>query len=181
MQIFYLDKIMKKLTLYSLTLCCAFLMMVLFTRCAYHNTQLTPAENSTVKDSVTQMAAHISTDVSTHGPEAWVNYFENGPRFFMASGGMLVFKDYNTARSYTLDTVVKNFKKITLNWKNVRVDPLTAIYAAMGADFHEDIVLTNGQNLWVEGYFTATAHFDGRRWRLRNMNWATRAPAKPAR
>jgi hypothetical protein len=179
MQIIYLDKIMKKLTLYSLTLCCAFLMMVLFTRCTYRNPQLNATANSIVRDSVTQMAAHISLDVSTHGPAAWVNYFENDPGFFMASGGMLVFKDYATAKSYTLDTVVKNFKKISLSWKNVKVDPITAAYAGMSADFNEDIVLANGQNLSVSGYFTATAHFDGTRWRLRNMNWAIKQPEKP--
>ncbi len=171
---------MKKITLYTLTLCCAFLMMTLFSRCTYRNPELTAETNSIVKDSVTQMAAHISIDVSTHGPAAWLNYFENAPGFFMASDGMLVFKDYPTAKSYTLNTVVKNFKKIDLNWKNLRVDPLTATYASMGADFHEDITLANGQNLSVGGYVTATAHFDGTRWKLRNMNWAIKAPEKAA-
>ena len=31
----------------------------------------------------------------------------------------------------------------------------------MGADFNEDIMLANGQNLSVSGYFTATAHVAG--------------------
>jgi len=171
---------MKKITLYTLTSSCAFSMMLLFNRCTYHNPQLTAATNSIIKDSVTQMAAHISIDVSTHGPAAWLNYFENAPGFFMASNGVLVFKDYATAKSYTLDTVVKNFKKISLSWKNVKVDPMTATYATLGADFHEDIILANGQNLSIGGYVTATAHFDGSKWRLRNMNWATMAPEKPA-
>ena len=94
----------------------------------------------------------------------------------MASNGMLVFKDYKTAKTFTLDTVAKKFKKINLSWKNLKIDPLTATYASFGADFHEDIVLANGQALASGGYFTATAHFDGTRWRLRNMNWAMKTP-----
>jgi hypothetical protein len=170
---------MKKFTLYLMAPCCT-LMMIVFTGCTYSNPQLIGVESSAVKDSVTQMAARISIDISTHGPAAWLNYFENSPGFFMASDGMLVFKDYKTAKTYTLDTVVKNFKKIDLSWKNLKIDPLTANYASLGADFHEDITLANGQSLSIGGYVTATAHFDGSKWRLRNMNWAIKAPEKPA-
>jgi hypothetical protein len=172
---------MKKFNFYQLLKYCCVLAIASITSCK--NTrppQWSSAEKYAVKDSVTIMAVNISTDVSAHGPSAWINYFENDPGFFMASGGTLVFEDYVTAVSYTRDTVAKNFKKISLGWKRIKVDPLTADYAAMGADFHEDIVLANGQNLSVEGYFTATAHFDGSRWKLRNMNWAIKPPEKPA-
>jgi len=160
---------------------CAFFGVLLLAACKNNNAQLTTAENAMIKDGVTRMAANISKDLSAKGPAAWIDYFENNPGFFMASGGTLAFEDYATAKTYTLDTVAKKFNNISLSWKNITVDPLTATYASMGADFHEDLVLANGQNLWVGGYFTATAHFDGSRWRLRNMNWATKAAAKPVR
>src|ERR1700733_6844671 len=140
---------------------CALFWVLLLATCKNNNARLTAAESSMVADSVTRMAANISRDLSAKGPAAWVDYFENDPGFFMASGGTLVFKDYGTAKTFTLDTVAKNFNNISLTWKNVKIDPLTATYASMGADFHEDIVLANGQNLFEEGYFTATAHFDG--------------------
>lgn len=160
---------------------CYVCIMMLLARCTNDNTPMSAAQSSAVKDSVTQMLAHISVDVSTRGPAAWINYFENNAGFFMSSDGTLAFRDYPSAKSLTLGPVVKNFKKISLNWKNLRVDPLTATYASLGADFHEDINMANGQNQTIDGYFTATAHFDGNRWKLRNMNWSVRTPVKPGR
>ncbi len=171
---------MKKFTFYSVPSVCACIAVMLLARCTNNSTRLSAAESSAVKDSVTQMLAHISTDVSTRGPAAWINYFENNAGFFMGSDGALAFRDYPSAKSFTLGTVVKNFKKISLSWKNLRVDPLTATYASLGADFHEDVSMANGQRLSIDGYFTATAHFDGSRWKLRNMNWAIKAPQKTA-
>jgi len=171
---------MKRLKFCSVAFGCVCTMMLLI-GCGKSNTPLSTAESSAVKDSVSKMVAHIGTDVSTHGPAAWINYFENNAGFFMSSDGALAFKDYPSAKSFTLGTVVKNFKKISLGWKNLRVDPLTATYASLGADFHEDISMANGPKQSIDGYFTATAHFDGSRWRLRNMNWAIKTPAKPVR
>jgi hypothetical protein len=159
----------------------AFFGMLLIFSCKNNTAKLTTEERKLVTDSVTRMATNISNDISAKGPAAWLNYFENDPGFFMASGGMLVFRNYTVAKSYTLDTVAKNFKKISLDLANVKVDPLTVNYASLGADFHEDIVLANGQSLSVGGYVTATAHFDGSKWRLRNLNWAIKPPEKPAK
>src|ERR1700753_3393631 len=103
---------MKKGSIYHPLLHLAFIAVVLITSCKSSTTQLSAAENASVKDSVTRMAANISHDLSATGPAAWVNYFENDPGFFMASGGSLVFRDYATAKMYTLDTVAKNLKKI---------------------------------------------------------------------
>jgi hypothetical protein len=167
---------MEKSNVYQSLKYWGFAAIVLIMSCGSNNRQLSAAESITVKDSVAQLAANISMQLSSKGPAAWMNYFENDPGFFMASNGMLAFKDYATAKTFTLDTVAKNFKKISLNWKNLKVDPLTATYASFGADFHEDIVPANGKALTADGYFTGTAHFDGARWRLRNMNWAMKTP-----
>ena len=139
---------------------------------------LSLTEKEVVKDSVIQMADNIMKDISTKGPAAWVDYFEDDPGFFMASGGVLSFKSYKVGKTYTLDTVAKAFSKISLGWKNYRIDALTTDYASFGADFHEDITLAGGKQMSVDGYVTATAHFDRKRWKLRNMNWAI-APPRP--
>lgn len=140
--------------------------------CKNNNSKLTADESAVAKDSVTQMAAHIARDISTKGPTAWLDYFENDPGFFMASGGQIALKDYPAAKTFVRDTLPKMISKINLQWKNVKVDPLTDSFAAIGADFHEDIVMAGGATMAVDGYFTGTAHFDGIKWRLRNLNWA---------
>jgi hypothetical protein len=135
-------------------------------------------ESKLVKDSVTTMTANIASDVSKKGPIAWLDYFEDLPGFFMASDGQMAFKDYASAKTVILNTLVKGISKITLNWQNVRVDPLTPAFANFGADFHEDLVLSHIVHVTIDGYVTATAHFDGNKWKLRNMNWAIKAPGK---
>jgi hypothetical protein len=140
--------------------------------CKNNSGRLTADESAVAKDSVTQMAAHIARDISTKGPTAWLDYFENDPAFFMASGGQIALRDYPTAKAFVRDTLPKMMSKINLHWKNVKVDPLTDSFATLGADFHEDIVMVNGATMTVDGYFTGTAHFDGTNWRLRNLNWA---------
>jgi hypothetical protein len=158
----------------------AFFAMMLAMSCK-NNGQLTTEERKLVTDSVTRMATNIGNDVSAKGPAAWLDYFENDRSFFMASDGILVFRNYTVAKTYTRDTVAKNFKKINLDLANMTIDPLSIYYASIGADFHEDIVMATGKGLSIDGYVTATAHFDGNRWRLRNLNWAIKPPQQPAK
>jgi len=135
-------------------------------------------DSALVKDGVTAMTANIANDVSQKGPIAWLDYFEDSSRFFMASNGQLAFKDYASAKTVILNNLVKGISKIMLSWQNVRVDPLTPEFANIGANFHEDLVLANGNTLTVDGYVTASAHFNGSKWMLRYMNWAVKVPAK---
>jgi hypothetical protein len=150
------------------------LMISLFISCKNGGGQFTADESALVKDSVTRMAANIAKDVSAKGPVAWLDYFENDPGFFMASDGKLALKDYSSAKAFVKDKLPKMMSKINLQWRNVKVDPLAASFAAMGADFHEDIILAGGTKMAVDGYFTCTAHFDGTSWKLRNLNWAVK-------
>jgi len=149
--------------------------------CRNGGSQLTTGEGSVVRDGVRQMAANIANDISTKGPKAWLEYFEDDPGFFMVSDGKLVFKDYASAKRIVLNTVAKKISKITLSWKNERIDPSTPAFASFGADFHEDIILSNGNKISSDGYFTATFHLTGNSWKLRNMNWGIKAPEEAAR
>jgi len=143
--------------------------------CKPGNAQLSAAESTQVKDSVTRLAANIAIDVSKIGPAAWLNYFEDSPDFFMANEGQLVFKDYQSAKSFILNTVVKNISVIKLKWDNIRVDALTPAIASIGADFHEDQVTSTGKTLTYDGYFTGIAHFNGHSWKLRNTHWSIKS------
>jgi len=155
--------------------CMLFLAISLMVSCHRNHTHLSDAQNTLVKDSVSRMAANIAADVSKNGPRAWLNYFENSPDFFMANEGQLVFKDYESSKAFILNTVVKNIIQIKLSWSSIRIDPLTARLASIGADFHEDQVTSSGKTLSYDGYFTGIARFDGHHWKLRNAHWSIKA------
>src|ERR1700733_9713998 len=80
--------------------------------CKRNPAKLNAADKALVKDSVTNMAANIAVDVSKNGPRAWLNYFEDTPDFFMANEGQLVFQDYQSSKTFILNTVVKNILQI---------------------------------------------------------------------
>jgi hypothetical protein len=144
--------------------------------CKHNRTGLSTAESKLVKDSISQMAANIATDISKNGPRAWLNYFEDTPDFFMANEGQLVFHDYQSAKTFILNTLVKNIAGIKLRWDNIRIDPLAPVLASIGADFHEDQVNSVGNKVSYDGYFTGIAHYDGHSWKLRNSHWSIRKP-----
>jgi hypothetical protein len=137
-----------------------------------HRHEATPAERASVKDSVTRMMTRISADITKGGPTQWLPYFEDDPGFFMASDGAVKFGDYLSATTYTRDTLPHLISRISLTWIHLHVDPLNRKFASIGADFSEDITLSNGQAMSIAGFFTAIAHFNGTSWKLRNMSWA---------
>ena len=153
------------------------LLPILLLSCRHHH-PMTEAESSLIKDSVRQLTASIAHDVSTKGPAAWLDHFDNAPGFFMASDGSLDFPDYAAAKRFILDTLVKNIPTITLNWTAVRIYPLSRRLAAIGADFHEVLTTADGKDMPVEGYFSGTAAFTGQGWKLLNLHWSTRAQAR---
>jgi hypothetical protein len=146
--------------------------------CKRNHAKLSKEQSVLVRDSVSRMAAKIARDISKNGPRAWLNYFEDTPDFFMANEGQLVFRDHQSAKTFILNTVVKNIRGIKLRWDNLRIDPLTSRLASIGADFHEDQVTSSGKKLSYDGYFTGIAHFDGQGWKLRNTHWSIKAPNK---
>jgi len=154
--------------------CCAFV-IALAVSCGRDQGGLSAETRNLVTDSSNSLMNHIARDISAKGPIAWVNYFEDAPGFFMASGGQLAFKDHRSAVSFVKNTLVKTMPQIKLSWQNVKIDPITEDYSAIGADFHEDITLANGTTMPFEGYFTAVAHFDGISWKLRNLHWSIKA------
>lgn len=134
--------------------------------------KLTAIESGHVQDNVNQLVANISKDISHKGVVAWLDYFEDSPDFFMAADGQMAFRNYHTAQSYINNRLVKSVSKINLAWDNIRVDPLTADLASVGAEYYEDLTDTAKKAISINGYFTATAHFTGKTWKLRNAHWS---------
>ena len=148
------------------------LVLVLLFSCNQNPTTFTANEVASVKDSVQLLTANTAKDISTKGPIAWLNYFEDTPDFFMTSNGDMAFPDYKTADSFIKNTLVKQIQHINLKWLNIRIDPLTPQIAVVGANFHEDITDTLGKITPFDGYFTATVHQTRKGWKYRDAHWS---------
>ena len=150
------------------------LIIVVAISCKNYSGYMTVKQSLRVKDSVTWLTTSIAKDLSAKGPASWLNYFENAPGFFMATDGQLAFKDYQSSKEFILNTLAKNISKISLQWTNLRVEPLTINLASIGSGFHEDLTGTDGKIISVDGYFTATASLENDGWKLRNLHWSTK-------
>jgi hypothetical protein len=150
-------------------------LLLFISSCSNNSGSSKQQRESDVKESVQRMMVSISTDISDEGPVAWLKHFENSPGFFMASDGLLVFQNIDSASGFINNTLLKRIKKIKLNWNNIRIDSLSVSLAGIGADFHEDIIDTTGNILPVDGYFTAIAHQSSQGWRLRDLHWSIKS------
>ena len=125
-----------------------------------------------IKDSVEGMFDSIAKNVSASGPIAWLKYFENTPDFFMASDGQLALPNHDSAAVFIKNTLIKQISKIKLQWNNIRVDPMTAELASVGADWSETLTDFDGNAISQSGYFTAIAERTSQGWQLRNAHWS---------
>jgi hypothetical protein len=150
----------------------------LWAACKSDKHPLTAQDSIAVTDSVKLLVNNISQNLGIKGPVIWLDYFDNSPQFFMAADGQLSFTNYQSAKAFIRDTLVKNMSKIMLKWNGLRVDPLTRQFAAIGSNFHEDITLTNRQVLSFDGYFTGIAILTPQGWKLKNAHWSMKKPAK---
>lgn len=149
-----------------------FISVLLFS-CQGSKTSFSEDQSRAVKDSVLQLADMTAKGISTKGPIAWLDYFEDSPGFFMANDGGVQLPDYKTADSFIKNTLVKVISKITLKWSAIRVDPLTPGIAVMAAGYHEDITDASGKTTPYDGYFTALVHKTANGWKFRDEHWSS--------
>jgi len=142
--------------------------------CKCHKKHFTTTDSLSVKDNVTHMAASIAADVSAKGPVAWLKYFQDSPGFFMANDGQLAFHNYQSAKVFIQDTLVKAISKITLRWSNLRICPLSPRIASIGSNFHEDITFANGKIMPTDGYFSGIAILTSKGWQLQSCHWSAK-------
>jgi hypothetical protein len=127
---------------------------------------------------VRAFAQAVTRAVSHEGPAAWRRYFAEGPQFFMASEGRLVFPN-STSVTAAMPELVRTFKQIELQWgDDLRVDPLAPDLAMMAASYHEIQVNATGSRVDESGYFTGIAEYRGDRWQFRDAHWSVLPPAK---
>ena len=133
---------------------------------------MTPGEVIMVKQNVTQIMNKIASNLSKHGPVAWLSYFQKTSDFFIVSDGGLAFATGDFARRFINQTLSKQLRSIVLQWSNTRIGPLTQHLAAVGSAWEEEITDFSNYTMQFDGYFTAIAEKTAQGWRIRNVHWS---------
>ncbi|HUH61429.1 MAG TPA: hypothetical protein VLZ50_00475 [Terracidiphilus sp.] len=137
-----------------------------------------PMSAEQVERSARAFMQTVAHDVTQQGPTAWRKFFSHGPRFFMATGGHLVFPNY-TAADKAIDGLASTIKHIDLTWGNeVRVDPLSPTLAVVATPWHEVRTTTAGR-VEDSGFFTGTVEYMDGRWQFRDLHWSEADSAAP--
>ena len=132
-----------------------------------------PAERTKEQDQVILFIHSIEATVTAKGPLAWLTFFDNSPAFLMANDGVLVFHNYEEARSAITTVLINSIRKISLQYDNIRIDALQQDIAGVAADFHEILTNAAGKNNSYNGFFTAIAVQTSQGWKFRNVQWST--------
>ena len=137
----------------------------------------TRPQSSRVEEDVRAFARVVAHDVTQEGPAAWRRHFSESPSFFMASEGRLVFPN-SAAATEGIQNLRRTIQHIELQWgDDLRVDPLAAGLASMGATYHEVRVGVTGPRVDETGFFTGIAEYKDGRWQFRNAHWSIAGPA----
>jgi len=152
----------------------AFILLV--AGCAYPSPQDFDAERAaTAEAGVRSFLDTLRADLSDRGPLAWLDHFDHGPEFFMASDGIELFPDYPTA-----DSIVRGFapglRSIRLDLDDLDVYPHDAGYAQFGSPYRETLVDTSGAEMSIRGYVTGTIVRAAGRWKVRSLHWSSPVP-----
>lgn len=128
---------------------------------------------SAEEDSVRAFVQAVAQSVSREGPAAWRREFTEGPEFFMAVNGQLVFAD-GPAAARGIEALAHTLPKIQLRFgDDLRVDVLTSAFALVGCSYSEVQTDAQGQQHTDRGYFTALAERRDGQWRFRSAHWSS--------
>jgi len=137
---------------------------------------MSAAERTAVDESVRGFMAQVAQEVTQGGPTTWSKEFEDGPNFFMASEGVLVFPS-GAAAAQGIAALTQIIKKIELQWgQELRVDPLSPELAAVGSTYQEIRTDLQGHELTEKGYFTGVVEQRNGKWQFRNAHWSVETP-----
>jgi hypothetical protein len=146
--------------------------------CGREPPDLDGAHADAMRDSVRQFAVQIARDLARDGPAAWLRHFERDAAFFMASDGVLVFPDHDSATVF-VEGLARAVSSVDLEWIDLRVEPVAPGLAVIASAYHEAITDTAGATTTFSGYVTGLARHTDRGWRLRDLHWSSPAPPRP--
>ncbi len=144
---------------------------------ADHAESLTVERGAAVEQSVRGFMARVAEDVTQGGPTAWGKEFADGPNFFMASEGILVFPS-GAAAAQGIPALTQIIKKIELRWgPDLRVDPLSPDLAVVGTTYQEFRTDPQGHELAEKGYLSGVVEQRNGKWQFRDAHWSVEPPA----
>lgn len=114
----------------------------------------------------------IPERLASGGPLAWLDLFESGPAFFMASDGAVAFEDRPAAEAFLAD-FASQVASIRLEWREPRIDPLTSSLVVVSSDYVEEIVTTDGETSRFGGHVTGVLRRAGGTWRIQHLHWSS--------
>lgn len=124
---------------------------------------------------VRELLDSLAADLAQRGPLAWMDWFDRGSDFAMASDGKLVFPSIEEAERF-LRGFAPEVASMELTWSDVRVDAAPGGLVLIAAAYDEVIVRTSGEVLEFGGYVTAVAVDGDAGWRLRRLHWSSPRP-----
>jgi hypothetical protein len=134
---------------------------------------LSAADSSAVREDVRSFVESVARGVTREGPRAWSRYFDDGPAFFMAVNGQVVFSSGIAAKD-GIPKVARMFRHIELNWGNdLRIDPLTRRLALVAVPWREVLTDSAGHVMNQTGLFTGIAEQRDGRWQFRDAHWSS--------
>lgn len=116
--------------------------------------------------------AAIPARLARAGPLAWLDLFESGPAFFMASDGAVAFEDRAAAEAF-LAEFAPTVANMRLEWVEPRVDPLTPSVVVVSSAYVEDIALTDGTTSRFSGQVTGVLRRSSGGWRIQHLHWSS--------
>jgi hypothetical protein len=135
---------------------------------------LAATQRAATENGVRAFMHRIAADVSREGPAAWRREFSDGPEFFMAANGLLVFAD-GAAAARGIEALTHTLPKIELAFgDDLRVDALTPALAMIGSSYTELQTDERGLQHTDRGYVSGLAEFKAGQWRLRSAHWSSR-------
>ena len=152
----------------SLVLTAAFL----FAACGRPEREFTEADIIRIDRDVRILIDGVADDLGRRGPIAWLDHFHYAPSFFMASDGQIVFEDIDAAVTF-VESFAPTIEAMSLDWIDVRVDPLEEGMAVVGASYEESLTDTTGVVNSFSGFFSALAVEAGNGWKLRSLHWSS--------
>ena len=124
-----------------------------------------------VRREVTEFLMRIPLYLAREGPLAWRRHLLAEPSFFMATYGSLHLTSGEHAAAF-VGEIAPQIASMTLEWREIRVEPLTDELAAVSAGYAEHARFVAGGEERFAGWFTGVAVRTAEGWRLQHAHWS---------
>ena len=93
----------------------------------------------------------------------------------MASDGGTAFPDADSLRVF-LGSFAPTVSAMTLEWGELRIEPLAPGVTAVAASYTEEITMTGGEADRFGGYVTGVVRLSAGRWQVQHLHWSSPPP-----